>query len=254
MGINVHQQSAKVLCQEIKRLIRGSSMTYKDLAKKMNLSESGLKKILSKEDMPTSRLMEFCDHLDLSLTDLLKGIESQNFIDITFTKEQESVFEKDYRVFLFYWFLVYERRSLEETMSLMNLNKHASEKLLLKLDKLNLLSYLANGKLKIPSPKPVRWTDDSPFVRNLYKRWSSDLVQSSLSNLKDTNKYFMLRYLQMSQENYHELIALLRKIENQSLNKSTRQMRLKDSKLKHVRWLTIIDQISWGENDLKSLI
>ncbi len=253
MGIKAHQQVAKVLCQEIKRLIRSSSMTYRDLAKKMNLSESGLKKILSKEDMPTSRLMEFCEHLDLSLTDLLKVIESQNFIDITFSKEQEITFEKDYRIFLFYWFLVYERRSLEETMSLMNINKNTSEKLLIKLDKLNLLGYLTNGKLKIPSPKPVRWADDSVFVKNIYKRWANAIMQSALSNLKDTNKYFMLRYLQMSQENYNELITLLRKIENQSLNKSTRQMRLKDQKLKHVRWLTIIDQLSWGENDLKSL-
>lgn len=248
-----HRQISKVLCLEIKRLIRASDLTYAMLAKKMNVSVSGLKKILSKDDMPTSRLVEFCEHLDISLTDLVKVTETQNFIDIEFTDKQQKSFENDYRIFLFYWFLVYERRSLDEILAIMHLNASAVENFLIKLDKLDLITYLPGGKAKIPSPKPVRWTDDSAFVKSLYRRWSNALVQSGIDNMKDKKKYFVLRYLQMSQENYDELLAVLKKIEIKALNKSTRQMRLKDHKLKHVRWLTVIDQLSWGESDLKSI-
>lgn len=252
MDTNLKQ--AQVLCSEIKRLIRSSGYTYVQIARKMNLSESGLKKILSKSDMPTSRLIQFCEVLNLSLNDLVQLTESQNFIDISFEKQQESAFVNDYRIFLFYWFLVYERRSLDEVKKIMGLDHFKSERFLIKLDKLKLISYLAGGKLKLPSPKPVRWVDDSAFVKNLYKRWGKNLVFDLIHRPQPDKQYFMLRYLQMSEERFKEFVALLTEIDKETLNKSTRQMRLNSGKLKHVRWMTCVDQLSWGEEDLKSVL
>lgn len=111
--------------------------------------------------MPLSRIIQFCDVLNLSLNDLVQVTESQNFIDVAFEKSQESAFLADYRLFLFYWFLVYERRPLNEIKNIMNIDQFKTEKFLIKLDKLKLVSYLSGGKLKLPSPKPIRWIDDS---------------------------------------------------------------------------------------------
>ncbi len=251
MGMN--QKLAKILCLELKRLIRASGYTYGQVADKMNLSESGLKKILSKDDMPMSRMIQFCEVLNLSLNDLIQVTESQNFIDVAFDKAQESAFLADYRLFIFYWFLVYERRSLDEIKKVMGVDQFKSEKILIKLDRLKLISYLSGGKLKLPSPKPIRWVDDSDFVKNLYRKWGKSLISNVVNRRSPEKQYFMLRYLQMSEENFKELVTLLTEIEKQSLNKSTRQMRLNSGELKHVRWMTCVDQLSWGEEDLKNL-
>ncbi len=247
------ERTAAILCLELKRIIRSSPYTYADLAKIMNLSESGLKKILSKKDISASRLAQFCAALGISLSDLVNATEAQNFIDVTFTTTQEAAFLADAKCFLFFWFLVYERRSTTQIKELMRCDNSAVEKFLLKLDKLRLISYLHNGKIKLPSPKPIRWVGKSAFTKNLYKRWGKSLVYDLIENPKPDGQYFMLRYLQMSDDSFKELVSLLTKIEKETLNKSIRQMRVNKDSLKHVRWLTCLDQKSWGEQDVFSI-
>lgn len=251
--MGTYRNAAQVLCLEIKRLIKASGYNYAQIAKRMNLSESGLKKILSKSDISASRLAQFCEVLNISLSDLVQVTDSQSFVDVTFTKDQEVAFTSDFRVFLFYWFLVYERRPLIEIKKIMNYDDHQVEKFLLKLDKLELLSYFPNGKIKIPSPKPVRWVGGTTFIKNLYKKWGSNLIKEVIDKPNSSQQYFMLRYFQVSEETFQELVALLMKIEKETLNSSTRQMRVNAGKLKHLRWLTCLDQLSWGENEIHSI-
>ena len=55
----------------IKTILKVKKMTYRDLAEILEMSESGVKKILSAKDGSFGRVLQMCRALDVSLDDLI---------------------------------------------------------------------------------------------------------------------------------------------------------------------------------------
>jgi transcriptional regulator with XRE-family HTH domain len=56
----------------LKRALKARGMTYRDLAKALSMSESGVKKWLTSKDCSLGRVLAACEAIGVSLEDLLR--------------------------------------------------------------------------------------------------------------------------------------------------------------------------------------
>jgi hypothetical protein len=89
-------------------------------------------------------------------------------------------------------------------------------------------------------------------VNELYKKWGHSLLDEAIENKEGhfENSYFLIRYLKMSDSTWKEFKLKLENLELQYANAATREMRMNVKDLKHVRWISVVDQKSWAEDEL----
>jgi DNA-binding Xre family transcriptional regulator len=247
--------SSRLIFMELKKVIKERGLSYGQVAKSIGRSESGFKKIMSSNDCSLQRLESICGAIGLRLSDLILAAENRELLNVTFEPQIEDFFLRQREGFQIYWFLVYERRSLDEIQKLMKIEKRRLDSLLRSLDRLNLIKLLPDDRIVVPTPRGVRWIGRSKFTIPLFKKWAQILLDRSLHGLSEIDgrqKYFNIRYLQMSESTWQDYLEALEKLEVEFSNRATAEMRMNIKKLRHVRSLTIVDNGSWGEDDLKA--
>jgi hypothetical protein len=242
----------KIILKELKDHMKRQKLTYKHLALRMRLSESGLKKVFMASDCSLGKIEKICQALGLSITDLVKNAEDKNLNNIEFSRQHENFFKNKEKAWPLYWLLVYERRSISMIKKLLNLTDKESNALLFQLDKHNLIVLKPGGQIQIPNIAGIEWVGRSEFILGLYEKWGTDLFYQGLADLRKQNtlsSQFLIRYLQMSEETFAELTKELKLLERRIVNKSISEMRLKNKKLVHLRWISVMDQKSWISRD-----
>ena len=64
--------ATRTLLQGIKDLLAARRLTYRDLARKIGVSENTIKRDLSRGRLSLARLDQICDALEITLTDLMQ--------------------------------------------------------------------------------------------------------------------------------------------------------------------------------------
>lgn len=235
----------EVAMSAVKGALKKQKLTYAELARRMQLSESGLKKILSGKDGSFQRLARICEELGLSLRDLLAGEDDTH--EISFTPAQQEYLTSNAAALRLYWALVYERRLLPEAEKLAGLNGRDTFSALRKLDQLNLLELLPENRLRIPSVRSVRWVGDGPLIRKLHREWSAGFVKSLARPVPEAGEQFISRYFRASRRTVGELQAALKDLEAEFLRRAIREMRTESPDLIHLRWVSAVDDKSYLE-------
>lgn len=237
----------EVAMEAVKAALKRQKITYREMARRLKISESGLKKILSGKDGSFQRLAEICQELGLSLSDLLAGEDHTQ--EITFTSAQQEYLMGNTAALRLYWALVYERRSLPEAERLAGLNGKEVFSALRKLDQLGLLELLPESRLRVPAVRPVRWVGDGPLIRKLHREWSAGFVKSLARPTPEAGELFISRYFRASRRTVEELQAALRDLEAEFLRRAIREMRSESPDLVHLRWVSAVDDKSYLETN-----
>jgi transcriptional regulator with XRE-family HTH domain len=237
----------RLLCDSIKKLLRKRGLNYRELAGRMGMSESGLKKILSGPDTSFQRLVQIADALGVTVADLLAHQDRGAFDDVSFTDEQQQFFVKNMPCFYFYWRLVYERVPLAEAEKLQGLTPRDSFRWLKKLDELGLVRLGAQGKVRLPRVTKIRWVGGGPLVEKLYREWAQNAVRdlAKPGEKQAPSELFIIRYLKLDENSYNEFLRAQRELENEFVRRAIREMNLNLPKMKNVRWVTAIDDKSY---------
>ena len=143
----------------IKRILKQQGLTYKNLAIRLGLSESGVKKILTAQDGSFQRLAQISRELGITMGELLTGEEEAMF-ELSYSREQQAYLVKEPRALRLYWALVYERRDLKEALSFLHLLPKDAFPILRRLDELRLIELLPEGRLRIPPVRQIRWVGE----------------------------------------------------------------------------------------------
>lgn len=237
----------KLLCNSIKRALKQQKISYRELAVRIGMSESGLKKILGGTDASFQRLAQIADALGLTLADLMTENDKGHLEDVTFTEVQEQFLVKNIDYFKFYWKLVYERMSVEEIEKTYGLSSKDSFRYLKKLDELGMIVLGPQKRLKLPPLARIRWAGGGPLVERLYQEWGAAAVREvgrPLDRLGG-NELFIIRYFKLQENSYKEFIRAQRDLEAEFVKRAIREMALNMPKMKLVRWVTAIDDKSF---------
>lgn len=143
------------LIKSLKSELKSQGLTYTDVGNYLKMSEAGIKKLLSKEDIPLSKLNSLCQLLQISLGDLLKKAESEEEDVITFQQKTINFFLNSPQYFHFFMKLAYEQKSPREIQEQFQLSSKSINLYLKKLEELNLIKRHPFDRMQILGGIPL---------------------------------------------------------------------------------------------------
>ncbi|MCP3672850.1 MAG: helix-turn-helix transcriptional regulator, partial [Gammaproteobacteria bacterium] len=90
----------KQISRTLKELLRQNKLTYRDVARQLEMSEANIKRIFSTDNFSLERLESICNIMKISLSDLFQIIEKQKVLPTKLTEKQEEVLSSDTKLLL----------------------------------------------------------------------------------------------------------------------------------------------------------
>lgn len=156
--------AASELVGFIKQELKAQQLTYADLAASLGMSESNVKRMLAKGDMPLSRIDAICRVLHLEFADLARRVvEAQPMLKML-TYEQELAVVKDERLLLVA-ICVLSQWTYEQILACYRLSEPELIRTLIQLDRLGLIELKPLNRYRLKLAKTFRWQPDGPVMR-----------------------------------------------------------------------------------------
>lgn len=220
----------------LKRLLKEKGITYRELAKRLKISESSVKKAFIAEDCSLSRLNQICGFLGIGLGDLLSGAASNGPGKFQFTAAQERFLTQNRRSFQVYWKLVYEGLSQEGVKQFFRLSDAQLFKILRGLDQHGLLELLPGGKLRLPDMSMLLWESSGPLVDMVRSEWAPLIVKRVGEQLGERREGYGLglRFFELKPESAQDLKRALEELTADFGRRSVRERRLSAGEVRPV--------------------
>jgi len=91
------------IAQTLKHILKKRGITYRELAQWLDMSESGLKKLLNANDGSFNRLLSICDVCDVPLADVVAQAMSAPPAPVTMSRDAEAFFVQHPGAWFFLW-------------------------------------------------------------------------------------------------------------------------------------------------------
>lgn len=240
MGTSQNASDFSDVISSLKNILKIKKVTYKALAKKLRLSESGVKKIFTSEDCSFKRLEEISEAVGVSLGDLLSEVRNPTVRAIEYSVTQQEALMRQKDLFHFFWKLVYERMEVAEIKSEFAMTDLQVFKYLKKLDDLKLIRLHPGNVVKLPRIEPIRWESKGPLAKKIFSEWPNQILKDAQSNVDEYESHLILRYYKLTERSRKELVESLRAIEDEFLKRTIREMKLYRKDLESVRMLCVV--------------
>jgi DNA-binding Xre family transcriptional regulator len=150
-----------LLIDVIKQEIKAQNKTYADLAQALEVSESSIKRMFSKKEMPLSRVDEVCRALGTDFSELARrvGLAAPRITELTY--EQELAVVRDPKLMLVaicvlsYW-------EFEQIVQTYQITQAECTGCLLQLDKVGFIELRPLNRYRLIVAKTFRWRSDGP--------------------------------------------------------------------------------------------
>jgi len=161
----------------LKRLLRARKITYADLAARLGVSESGLKKTFAHEDCTLSRLEAIAAGAGIAMGELFEAAAAAPFEQVTLTREQQEALLAKPLLLAVFWRLSVERWSPKRIAKAAGLTDRALYRVLSELDRLELIVLEQPGDLvRLRHGDLVRWLPEGPLLEHLHDVWGRDVL------------------------------------------------------------------------------
>jgi DNA-binding Xre family transcriptional regulator len=168
------------LCDTLKQLLKARNITYRDLAKALDLSEANIKRIFSNQSFTLERLEQICGLLELSLSDLfLLNIQKEHRL-AQLTREQEEELIGDKKLLLVA-VCARDGWSFNDMITHYQISEHECIRLLARLDKLKMLQLLPGNKYKLLIAQNFRWIPGGPLERFMNRDVIVEFMEADFS-------------------------------------------------------------------------
>lgn len=153
----------------LKRVMKSRQITYRELARRIRLSEASVKRIFSRATLTLGRLDQICRALDLSLGELVR-LSSESSADAPelLTLEQEKALAAD-RNLLACFYLFANGRSGRDVAVELGVDERAVRRWMVRLDALRLIEMRSKLRARSRAASVIAWRRDGP-LRLLYEK------------------------------------------------------------------------------------
>ncbi len=131
----------------IKNLLKKSNLTYDEVATYLNCSLPTVNRILGPEEIGLNRILELCELLNITFTELGELTKDPQPVEEKFTLPQEHFLSKNNHYFAYYLKLM-AGDSPEKIAKSFNLNQQSTDKYLIKLEKYDLIKIINKNKVR----------------------------------------------------------------------------------------------------------
>ncbi|WP_412471742.1 helix-turn-helix domain-containing protein [Halobacteriovorax sp. RT-1-4] len=139
----------------LKEVMKVRKVNYKDLAARIDMSESGLKKLMASQDCSISKLDQICDVINIDLGDLFAIAQNSKEPTLKINDKQEALFLKKPIIYHFFTELLSVDGDWKKIASKHRLDKNECLSMLRDLDKVNLIELGEKDRVKLL----FKWSD-----------------------------------------------------------------------------------------------
>ncbi|MFP5518484.1 MAG: helix-turn-helix domain-containing protein [Bdellovibrionia bacterium] len=175
----------------LKKTLKRKNIVYRDLAQKLDLSESSVKRILSSKSLTLERLEEICRACDIQFSEICSLADfNGGDVDLFYSDEQERALAQNARLFHFY-ILLEDGLSLGKILKVYDISESEAQKFLLQLDKLNLIELHPKNRVKVPHKGGRRFRKEGPMGKLLFDQARSSYLESSFQRNNEMLRFQM---------------------------------------------------------------
>jgi DNA-binding Xre family transcriptional regulator len=141
--------------------LRAAGITYKELAERIDMSESSVKRMFGQKDMALSRLAQICKACGIAMDDVLRRAADARTHADTLTAAQEKSLMANPRLLLVaicclgHW-------TLDQVIETYSMSEPECIGLMVELDRLGLIELKAGNRYSLRVSNAFRWIADGP--------------------------------------------------------------------------------------------
>jgi transcriptional regulator with XRE-family HTH domain len=152
------------LVTALKAELKAAGITYADLARQLGMSESSIKRVFAKGDMPLSRVDEVLRVLKLDFADLARQVADAQPLSRELTPEQEKAVVAD-RKLLLLAICCLSLWTFEQMTSTYTFTDAQCVAYLVKLDRLGIIELRPLNRYRLKVSKGFRWRPHGPVMQ-----------------------------------------------------------------------------------------
>jgi DNA-binding Xre family transcriptional regulator len=151
------------LVSALKKELKAAQMTYADLALALGMAESSVKRMLSRGDMPLSRIDAICRALKMDFAELARRVADAQPMLAEMTVEQERAVVADKKLLLVA-ICVMSQWSLDQITTAYRLTEAECVKYLAQLDRIGIIELRPLNRYRLKLAKTFRWRPHGPVM------------------------------------------------------------------------------------------
>lgn len=156
--------STAYLFEGLKAHYRARGLSYRDVAKALNISEATVKRIFSTRDCTLARLEELCSVVQVDIAEIARGAPRTARLMTQLTQEQEQELVDDLRL-LIVAVCAMGNVPLDDIVRVYDISKVQCIGLLAKLDRIGFLDLQENNHYRLLVARTFQWIPDGPIMR-----------------------------------------------------------------------------------------
>lgn len=161
------------LISALKAELKAADITYADLADALGMSESSIKRILAKGDMPLSRIDEMLRVLKMDFAELARKVADTQPLRRELSAEQEAAVVAD-RKLLLLAICAFSQWSFEQMTGTYAISEAECVKYLVQLDRLGIIELRPLNRYRLKVAKGFRWRPNGPVMQYFRKHVIGD--------------------------------------------------------------------------------
>jgi DNA-binding Xre family transcriptional regulator len=147
----------------LKKELKAAQMTYADLARGLGMAESSVKRMLSRGDMPLSRIDAICRVLKLDFAELARRVADAQPLLEELTQEQERAVVADKKLLLCA-ICVLSQWTLEQVSTEYRLTPAECVKYFVQLDRIGIIELRPLNRYRLKLARAFRWRPHGPVM------------------------------------------------------------------------------------------
>jgi DNA-binding Xre family transcriptional regulator len=151
------------LVTAVKKELKSAQMTYADLAHALGMAESSVKRMLSRGDMPLSRIDAICRALKLDFAELARRVADAQPLLAELTQAQEKAVVADKKLLLVA-ICVLSQWTLEQIVASYRLSEAEGIRYLAQLDRIGIIELKPLNRYRLKLAKTFRWRAHGPVM------------------------------------------------------------------------------------------
>ena len=188
-GLSITMSQIKHITNTLKALLKQHKITYKELAKQLDMSEANVKRVFSTQTFTLERLEQVCHVMNINLSDLFLLAEKQQDQLTELTEEQEQQLVDDLKLILVA-VCVRDGWSYAEIIEHYQIDRFECTRLMAKLDKLKMIQLLPNNQYKLLIAQDFRWRKKGPLERFMQQQVLTQFMQTNFEG-EDCFRFYL---------------------------------------------------------------
>jgi transcriptional regulator with XRE-family HTH domain len=153
-----------LLVGELKRYLKAQGITYAQLAVRLGLSESSVKRLFASQAFSLQRLEQVCNLVGLEIGDLVELMNERREFLTELTPDQEDALLADPKLLLMTYLLI-NGWPLPAIVESFSIERAEAERLLIRLHRARIIELLPFNRVKLLTARNFTWRKNGPVQR-----------------------------------------------------------------------------------------